>query len=183
MKKKHVFIVISMLIAMVVAMCACNQAKDFAGYSESMNNSMGSVKNLTSVLSVYDGEVLVYEYQRNMMIDGDNATIETTEKKLNTNFKLDSSTSTENKSNVDKSKLLPLSLTESSAQNLKLRSDGFSCEIPEEDLASVLKLGSYEIAQTASLDCVFSGDKLSSINCAFKLTDGKDVKLTYTYNY
>ena len=183
MKKKYIFLTISTLLALAICLCACNQAKDFAAYSDNMNKSMNDVKTLVSTLSVFDGDTLVYEYQRNVTIDGSNATLEITEKKLNANFRLESNTTTEQKSGVEKSTLLPLSLSESSAQNFNANANGFSCEIPEGDFASVFKLGSYDIDGNAALDCAFSGDKLTNINCGFKLKDGKTVKLAYVYNY
>lgn len=183
MKKKYIFLTISTLLVLAICLCACNQAKDFATYSDNMNKSMNDVKTLVSTLSVFDGDTLVYEYQRNVTIDGSNATLEITEKKLNANFRLESNTTTEQKSGVDKSTLLPLSLSESSAQNFNANANGFSCEIPEGDFASVFKLGSYDIDGNAALDCAFSDDKLTNINCGFKLKDGKTVKLAYVYNY
>lgn len=185
MKKKYAFILTFVLLVLVLALCACDKTtpKDFATYSDNMKTSMDSVSSVNASITMQDKGTTVYRYQRNMTINGSNADISVSESKLNASFKLVTTTSTEQKSGVDRTQLLPIALSEYSANNLNLGSDGFTCTISAEDFASVLKLGAYSISGEASLACDFSGDKLSKINCNFTTTDGKTVQVVYEFNY
>ena len=85
MKKTKFVLLTSVILVLVFALCACDFViKDFAKYSEAMTKSMDSVTSVGSHITMQDQGVLVYEYQRNMAIDGNNATITTVQKTLAT---------------------------------------------------------------------------------------------------
>lgn len=184
MKKQRLIILVLVLIVAAVALCACNEdEREFSDFVSDMKSSSQSAKTVTANIAMYDGGTLVYEYQRNMQIDGTNATIETTEKKLNSSFKLDTTTSVDEKQDVDKTALLPLALSEWSVTDVSIDEDGFTCSVTPQSFASVFKLGSYQIGENATLKCEFSGEKIKKISCSFKTTDGKDVSVVYGYEY
>jgi len=184
MKKTKFILLTSVILVLVFALCACDFViKDFAKYSDAMTKSMDSVTAVNSHITMQDQGVLVYEYQRNMAIDGTNANITTVEKTLNSSFQLAETTNTEQKSGVDRKQLLPISLSEYSANNLKMESDKFSCTVSKEDFASVMKLGAYEISGDASLVCEFEKKTLTKITCEFNTTDGKQVQIVHEFNY
>lgn len=172
------------LVVALVALCACNEdEREFVDYVSDMKSSSQSAKVVTANIAMYDGGTLVYEYQRNMQIDGTNATVEITEKKLSANFKLDTSTSVEQMQDLDKTALLPVALSEWSVSDVSVKEDEFTCSITPQSFASVLKLGSYQISENATLKCEFSGENIKKISCNFKTTDGKDVSVVYGYEY
>lgn len=184
MKKTKIVLLASIVLVLMLALCACDFViKDFAKYSDAMNKSMDSVTQVNSHITMKDQDVLVYEYQRNMSINGSNADISTSEKTLNSSFQLAEKTNTEQKSGVDRKQLLPISLSEYSANNLKMESNKFSCTISAEDFASVMKLGAYEISGNASLVCEFEKKVLTKITCEFTTTDGKNVQVVHEFNY
>ncbi len=183
-KQRLIILVISVLLIATIALCACNEdEREFSDYVSDMKSSSQSAKTVTTHIAMYDGDVLVYEYQRNMQIDGTNATVETTEKKLSASFKLDTTTSVDQKQDVDKTALLPVALSEWSVTNVSLDGDSFTCSVTAENFASVMKLGSYQISEDATLKCEFSGEKIKNISCNFKTSDGKSVSVVYGYEY
>lgn len=184
MKKTKFVLLTSVILVLVFVLCACDFViKDFAKYSEAMTKSMDSVTSVSSHITMQDQGVLVYEYQRNMAIDGNNATITTVEKTLNSSFQLAETSNTEQKSGVDRAQLLPISLSQYSAKDLKMESDKLSCTVSAEDFASVMKLGSYEIGGNANITCEFEKKTLTKITCEFDTKDGKHVQIVHEFNY
>ena len=118
-----------------------------------------------------------------MAIDGNNATITTVEKTLNSSFQLAETSNTEQKSGVDRAQLLPISLSQYSAKDLKMESDKLSCTVSAEDFASVMKLGSYEMGGNANITCEFEKKTLTKITCEFDTKDGKHVQIVHEFNY
>lgn len=185
MKKQRVIILIAILLIVACALCACDnkEDRDLNGFIGDMKSSMASVKSISANISMHDSNVLVYEYQRNMQINGSTASVESTEKTLSSSFKLDTNTSTSTINDIDTSTLLPIALSEWSVENVVVESDKFSCTIPVENFASVLKVGSYKISESATLSCTFEGEHLTNITCNFITDDGKTVAVTYDFAY
>ncbi len=183
MKKQHIIILILVLLITICALCACNSNRDIKEFISDMKNSTNNVKIVNAHISMNDGNVLVYDYQRKIEIDGSTANVETTEQALNSGFQLATSTSTSTINDVDKTTLLPVSLSEWSVENVILENDKFSCVIPANNFASVLKVGSYKITENATLSCEFSGKNLKKISCNFTTDDGKTVAVVYDFAY
>lgn len=184
MKKQRIIVLIVALLVATCALCACgNGKKDVKGFISDMKSSMDSVTVVGAHISMHDGNVLVYEYQKTMEISGSSANVEITEKALDSNFNLATSTSTSTIDDVDRTTLLPVALSEWSVENVSIEKNAFSCKIPTENFASVLKVGSYKIKEAATLSCDFSDKKLTKISCDFVTDDGKTVSVVYDFAY
>lgn len=94
MKKQRIIVLIVALLVATCALCACgNGKKDVKGFISDMKSSMDSVTVVGAHISMHDGNVLVYEYQKTMEISGSSANVEITEKALDSNFNLATSLS------------------------------------------------------------------------------------------
>lgn len=182
MKKKNVVIIIALLV-LTVGLCACNNTGDLDTFVEYMNDSAQKANSVNSVIQMYDGDTLVYKYERTIEISGNSAVIEISESKLNSSFKLDTLTTYEQEQNIDRNTLIPVSLAKSSLTNYAADKNGFTSDISAENFASVLKLGSYKITGSATLSCSFSSKTLTEIDCGFKTEGGKTVSIHYIYSY
>lgn len=184
MKKQRIIVLIVALLVAACALCACdNGNRDVKGFISDMKSSMNDVTTVKAHVIMHDNDVLVYEYQKTMEINGSSANIEITEKTLNSNFKLATNTSTSSIDDVDRTTLLPVALSEWSADNATIEKNSFSCVISVNNFASVLKVGSYKIREDATLSCDFSDKKLTKISCDFITEDGKTVSITYDFAY
>lgn len=182
MKKQRIIVLIVALLVATCALCACEN-RDVKGFISDIKSSMNDVTTVKAHIIMHDNDVLVYEYQKTMEISGSSANIEITEKTLNSNFKLATSTSTSSIDDVDRTTLLPVALSEWSVDNATIEKNSFSCVISATNFASVLKVGSYKIREDATLSCDFSDKKLTGISCDFITADGKAVSVTYDFAY
>lgn len=184
MKNQRVIILIVVLLIATCALCACNkESRDIKDFISDMKSSTNNVKIINAHISMKDGDVLVYDYQRKMEIDGSTANVETTEQALNSSFQLATNTSSSTMDSVDRSTLLPVSLSEWSVENVSIEKGKFSCDIPVANFASVLKVGSYKIRENATLCCEFDDKNLTKISCNFITDDGKTVAVVYDFAY
>lgn len=182
MKKKNIAIIVVLLI-LAIGLCACDKAGDLDTFVGYMNNSAQKANSVNSVIEMFDGETLVYKYERTIEINGNAAVIEISESKLNSSFKLDTLTTYEQKDNIDRNTLIPVSLAKSSLTNYAADKNGFTSEVSAENFASVLKLGAYQIEGNATLACAFSSKNLTEIVCGFTTVSGKTVNVRYIYSY
>ena len=185
MKNKVIKISIIALIAVAILTAGIILLTQFTGVnglSKNIQKSMQSVKTVTSVVTVTEGETQVYGFDRKIEINGSNALITEAESVLNASFEFARQPETQKTEKIDRNKLFGLNLKGDYLKDANLKNNVFTAKITSENLSKVF--GSAVTCDgEANLSIMVENKQLKSVTLSFISADGKAVELLVTYTY
>lgn len=189
--RKNALKILLTTISVVIIVCAL-----FAGFTACNGNvnwstaesNMNKVSSMTCKIVMTDKMVNVFDYTKEVTVEGANASVTVTETKLSDNFQYETESSSKNIENIDKSSLLPLNVSSDVLTTLKKsKSDGlnvYGAELEEVFMKQILKTaGEFDINGTATLKIKCKGNEIREITLDYVTKTGRVVSAVYSYVY
>ena len=177
----------TLLLVLVILLVCSGCKKDEIGlddYCEDINNSMAIVKSVTNNVQAYDSNVLVYEYLNQMvLLENGGADVTKTIKSLGNSFELESKTTKETITSLNKQELFKFNLKEELLNNLELLDSSIKCEVSAENFNAVFNLQTISISGNAKCEFIFNANKLTAVKLSFTTTSLKTVEVNISYLY
>ena len=185
MKNKKLLIILSASIAVLIVtiILIVLFSNTYNKCVKKINKSMNSVVEINEVITVKDGDILVFESLKNFKFKESSATVSTTTKKLNSSFTLEEKVNVEEVSDVNKKDLFKLNLNKDNIKEYDLAKNKLTITVTKEKVASLFDVESLEILENATLEFTFEKNKLINMKCNFKTISNKDVEINVSYLY
>lgn len=179
-----VALVVTVITMVAISLSACKvESVDFQTKVDATKNAKVVVCNI----NVKDGGVEVYDYAKTITVDGENATVIEKTKSLGDGFQLVENEKTSEVAPIDKTTFCPLNVT------------FFQAGMSEEKSGKETKYGATVDKATIkafiglAIDVDIDGDgaivltsdegKINSLVLTYKTSTGKDVTVSYDYQY
>lgn len=183
---KNKIIKISIIAVVSVALLTAGiilltQFTGLNGVKKNIQNSMQSVKTVTSTVTVTDSNVQVYGYDKKVELDSDNAVVIEAESTLNAFFELVRQPEKQSNQKIDRSKLFNLDLKGEYMKSAKYENGVYTAQILAED-ATELFGNAIKPNEKADLTLVMENKRLISLTLSY-IDNGRAVKLFINYAY
>ena len=175
---------ILLVLAIMFVCFGCSNEAGFKDYRNYLNDSMKSVTNITTNIKAYDSNVLVYEYDNQIVLLADgSAEVIKNISSLNSNFELETKKTKTVVESLDRSTLLNLNLSESLLNNIQIEEQKVTFSVSSSNVKTVFN--SYELNINGDALCVFAyeNNKISTITITFTTASQKNVEVNIGYLY
>ena len=176
MKKLKIILIVACLVVSLALLCSCG--KSLEDKIESFNKFTTKATKVTKSVVVTDGGVVVYQLDSTSEINGDKASVTTTQKTLGTNFALQEETKTSTSTKDQATNLL--AFAEEDFLISTVQEDGFTCFVAAEKINSVLKTQGLQVGGDSTI--VVNQQKTQvTVTCTFTTVSGKAVTISYQF--
>ncbi len=191
MKKRLLALYVCIVaVALAMVLFGCKQTPeeqttpdDYLVAVSRIEKSLPAVKVADASLVATDQGVTVYEYRRTVTVYAeDNVMVNTTERKLGSNFAFETTTDSESLDSIDRTKLLGLDLTRANVGEVSVEQNTVRMAVSKENLAKVC---GQDVAprQDTQIVFTFEEEKLASAAMSVWTTGGRYVTIEVSYTY
>ena len=170
------------IVAVSVSACKTDSAS-FATKAEATRNA----KTVECKINVKDGEVEVYDYNKTITVDGDNASVTEIEKILSDGFQLSESEKTSEITSVDKTSFCPLNVSFFQAGMTETKQGSnvvYSSSIDANTIKAFIGVSlDVDVKGEGLLSVSADSEKILEMTLSFKTSTDKDVIVSYVYAY
>ncbi len=181
MKKRYIFSII-FTICMLFSLTSCKQKVNKLG--KNIGKSLENASQVVTTVTITEKEVKVYEYVTTIVFtDKSNATISTEESTLNSSFVLETRTSNDNLTDVNKKDLFKLTINKKLCTDIKESKDLVSFNVSSENLVKIFNDQDMKASGSAHFEFVFVDKKIASMKCEYTTPSSRKVVITTSYQY
>lgn len=180
---KKIVSIVALLCLAVLTLTACNST--VASVADAQNKAFQTATLVKSTASVYDGEIEVYRYSKEIVVMSDSMSVTTGTAELNSSFQLTETTNSETLP-LDRNAFKGLNLSKKNASEQEKNTDEEGKEIITLSVAKSNIQSVLGVTIEATTDAVVTAElvegKLISLSMSFA-TATKTIVLQYSYNY
>lgn len=147
--------------------------------------SVAKVKSIDEIITIKDGETIVYEKDTNLVISGSTLNTNVVEKTYTTGGQFTTTTNQKTIENFDTNSLFNYNLNKDyCVANGHLYMDNSITMIVDKNHASeFFNTTSFESLYNITVNLLFNENNLTKMNISYVSLNSKNVTLSYTYNY
>lgn len=150
--------------------------------AKKIDKSIGNAKALTQMVTVMDGDVVVYSLTKTVTVDGDQANVSLDEATLGDDFKLQHNVTTQTSAKAQQL-VSPLKLTDEHTISSEYNNGMLTCIYDSDGAAQLFNSSEMSVNGNINVQCVLVSNKLMQMTCTFTTTSAKTVALIVTCAY